>query len=192
MPSHDARSRATLAAAIGAALGVVALGTIGTGGDPEVMALRLLPLLVIGVVLAVVKTWRREPAYRWGMRSAVAVTFLLIWSIGATSFMGTDDHHPADLLYVAVPAVGVLGAILARFQARGMTRAMFAMAITQMLVPLAAVLVGTVRSALAPDLRGIPEIMLLSAFFAALYLGSAWLFHRAGRDQPRAGVAFGS
>ena len=69
---------------------------------------------------------------------AVAVTvisaMLLVWINLAVGIVG-NEVHPANLMYVGVLAVGLLGALLSRGQSRGMARAMSAMALCQTLVP---------------------------------------------------------
>jgi CHASE2 domain-containing sensor protein len=86
-------------------------------------------------------------------------------------------------MYFGVLAVGIIGAIIARFQPHGMARALFATAIAQASVAAIALIAGL----------GLPwsppaEIILLNGFFIALFAGSAWLFRRAARRQPERGI----
>ena len=77
------------------------------------------------------------------------------------------------MMYFGVLAVGVLGALIARFGARGMSRAMGAMAIAQ-------IVAGGVALAAFPDPASPPlEIIGLTAMFAVMFLAAAWLFRRA-------------
>ncbi len=58
-------------------------------------------------------------AYRFGAAVAVLTAFLLIWINGAVGVIG-DENNPANLMFVGVILVGIVGAALARFAARGM------------------------------------------------------------------------
>ena len=70
--------------------------------------------------------------------------------------------------------VGAIGAIIARFKAGGMARALFAMALVQTLVAVIA-LVGRLGSPYSGPL----EIVSVNGFFVALFTGSAMLFWKA-------------
>jgi hypothetical protein len=83
-----------------------------------------------------------------------------------------------------VLAVGIIGAIIARFQPDGMARALVATALAQALVAVIALIAGMGYPA-SPPL----ELLFLNGFFAALWLISAWLFRKAAREQtPPGGV----
>ncbi|MDQ5828638.1 MAG: hypothetical protein M3324_01925, partial [Actinomycetota bacterium] len=100
----------------------------------------------------------------------------------AVGVIGTEDDL-ANLMYVGVLAVGIIGAIIARFRPPGMARALFATALAQALVAVIALIFG-LGSSLSPPV----EILGLNGFFVALFLGSAWLFRNAAREQPPAGA----
>ena len=70
-------------------------------------------------------------AYRAAAGVALATTFLLIWINGA---VGITDGNADLMFFLLVPTVGIIGALIARFQPRGMARAMFVMALAQALV----------------------------------------------------------
>lgn len=112
----------------------------------------------------------RSTAYRAAVGLSVAGGFLLVWVNLAVGIIGTE-HDPANLMFGGVLLVGAVGALLARFQPLGMARALGATALAQALVALIALGTGSGLEAAA-----------LSAFFAALWLASAWLFRRAARE----------
>lgn len=119
-------------------------------------------------------------AYRAAAVIAFAVAFLLVWSNAAVGLIG-DEGNPVNLLYGAVLAVGLGGAVVVRFQPEGMSRVLFAMACVQMLITAIALVAG-VRDAVT----SVAETVMVNAFFAALWLVSAWLFQKAGQQQrPR-------
>ncbi len=76
-------------------------------------------------------------------------------------------------------AVGIIGAIIARFQPHGMARALFATALAQALVAVIALIAGMQHASYS----SVSEILGLNGFFVALFVGSAWLFRYAAREQ---------
>jgi lipopolysaccharide export LptBFGC system permease protein LptF len=65
-----------------------------------------------------------------------------------------------------------------------MARALFATAIAQALVA-AIALIASMQHA---SYSSVSEIAALNGFFVALFLGSAWLFRKAAREQTPAGA----
>jgi hypothetical protein len=122
-------------------------------------------------------------AYRAAVGVALAAAFLLVWINLAVGIIG-DSGDLANLMYIGVLAVGIIGAIVARFRPRGMARALFAMAIAQASVAVIALIFG-LGSGSPPGVLG---ILILNGFFAALFVGSALLFRHAGREQTPAGA----
>jgi hypothetical protein len=109
---------------------------------------------------------------------AVAAALILVWLSLGVGIIGADGD-PANLMYFGVLAVGIIGAIIARLQPRGMARALFATAFAQALVGAVALIGG-----LGLSWSGPAEILLLNGFFIALFAGSAWLFWCAARGRP--------
>jgi hypothetical protein len=66
---------------------------------------------------------------------------LLVWTNLAVGIIGEPDEL-ANLMYVGVLAVGILGAITARFRPAGMARALLATALVQALVAGIALIAG--------------------------------------------------
>lgn len=113
-------------------------------------------------------------AYRIAVGIALLAGFLLIWINLAVGIIGSEDH-PANLLYVGVLAVGIIGAVLARFRPRGMARTLFATAVAQILVPVIAIFIWKPSFGDAPGMVG---VFILNALFAALFAVSGLLFRR--------------
>ena len=110
----------------------------------------------------------RSLAYRAGAALAVVAAFLTIWVNGAVGMIGSEGN-PFNLLFGGVLLVALAGAIVARFEPAGMTRAMVLAAIAQ----------GVVSGiGLSSDARG----GVFSMAFAALWLLSAWLFRKTARE----------
>jgi hypothetical protein len=123
-------------------------------------------------------------AYRAATAVALAAAFLLIWINLAVGIIGSEDN-PANLMYAGVLAVGLTGALIGRFRPEGMARAAAATALAQALAGTIALMAGWGSTG-----ANWPRvIMVLTAFFTALWLLSAWLFRRAGRESVSAGAA---
>jgi hypothetical protein len=122
--------------------------------------------LIFGTSLTYVLVARKAGniAYRSAVGIALAAAFLLVWLTGA---------------------VGIIGAIVARFRPHGMARALLATALAQALVAVIALIIG-LGSPWSPP--GVLGTLILNGFFAALFVGSALLFRYAGREQPPAGA----
>jgi hypothetical protein len=134
--------------------------------------------LLAGVGLGLELAVRRSgnAAYRIAAGLALSAAFLLILINGAVGIIGSE-REGANLLYGVVLAVALLGAILARFRPAGMARAMAAAAAAQALVPAIALAVWPDAAAMVWS----PEVPALTFVFAAVWLGSAWLFRQAAR-----------
>lgn len=118
-----------------------------------------------------------DVAYRIAVGLAVAGALILVWMNLAVGIIGNEDN-PANLMYLGVLAVGIIGAFIARFQPRGMARALFATALAQALVALIALTFGMQR---LPGSSAV-EIVTLNAFFVVLFAVSAMLFRYAARE----------
>ncbi|MCA1407199.1 hypothetical protein I6F26_14780 [Ensifer sp. IC3342] len=141
--------------------------------------------LIVGTALAFDLAVRmaNNDAYRAALGVALAAAFLLIWINAAVGIIGSEDN-PANLTYGGVLAVGITGAVIARFEPNGMARTMFASALVQALVAMIAVIAGMGYPA-SPPL----EIIGVNALFVAVWLTSAWLFRKAARAQILADAA---
>ena len=137
--------------------------------------------LIFGTGLTYVLVARKagNTAYRFAVGVALAAAFLLVWGNAA---VGITDSG-ADLMFLWVPAVGIIGAIIARFQPRGMARAMMATALAQASVAVIALVAGIV-----PAYNSAFEVLGITGFYVALFVGSALSFRHAGRGRTPAGA----
>lgn len=130
-------------------------------------------LLGAGLLYLLVASRARNGAYKLAVGVAVAAALLLVWGNLAVGFIGNEDN-PANLLYGGVLAVGFVGSIAAQLQPLGMAKAMFAVALTQFVVPFVAL------SIWRPELTlGVLWVIVLNTLFAGLWVTSALLFRRA-------------
>lgn len=105
-------------------------------------------------------------AYRFGAALTVVAAFLTIWVNAAVGMIGDG---PYNLLFSGVLLIALIGAIIARFKAAPMVRAMAAAAIAQ----------GVLSAVgMSSDLRG----GILGMAFVVPWLLAALLFRHAARD----------
>jgi hypothetical protein len=128
------------------------------------------------------RTRRNNTAYRSAIGVAVGAAVILVWLSLGVGIIGKDGDL-ANLMYFGVLAVGIIGAVIARFQPDGMARALFATALAQAVVAAIALIAG-----LGLPWSGPAEILLLNGFFIALFIGAAWLFRRSAREPAGQGV----
>jgi hypothetical protein len=121
-------------------------------------------------------------AYRLAFGVALGAALLLVWINLAVGIIGSEDD-PANLMYLGVLAVGIVGALLARFRPHGMARAMYATARAQALVAATAVVFR-----LGSPASGALELLALNGFFVVLWVGSASLFREAARREVGRGA----
>jgi hypothetical protein len=115
--------------------------------------------------------------YRLGLAVALGTVLFLALGIGALGIIGPGGRP--DLMYAGAVAVGVVGALLARFRSQGMALALGATAVATLVVGVIAIADGLHRT----EGASVVEILGLSGMYAALFGLSAWLFRRAA-EQP--------
>lgn len=113
-------------------------------------------------------------AYRGGVIFAVAASFLLVWVNGAVGFLGSEDN-PANLMFLGVIVIAILGSVFSGFRASGMARTMIVAAAAQVI----AALTGLAAGWASPGYAGIYEVVLGTTLFTPLWLASAGLFRKA-------------
>lgn len=132
--------------------------------------------MLMGAVLIgwLARRRNRSSAYRFAVAVALAAAFILVWVNGAVGIIGDEDNS-ANLMFLGVLAVGVVGSLAARFRPGGMARAMLVTAVAQLAV--AAVAVIADLGATGPAWPG--DVLLLTVFFVVMWLLSAWLFRKS-------------
>src|SRR5690606_11835034 len=106
-----------------------------------------------------------------GVVAALAGACLTLWINAAVGVIG-DNGHPANMMFYWVVAVGMTGAVLARFRPRGMGWAMIVTALAQLAA-------SAIALALKLPLPGGATIL-----FLAVWLTSAALFRQAAGGTP--------
>jgi hypothetical protein len=132
-------------------------------------------LFGVGLAYELIARRTSTTVYRVAFGVGLVAAFLLFWVNGAVGIIGSENQ-PANLLYGAVFAVGLIGSLLSRFQPRGMARTLLAAACAQMVVPVFALILWPQVSWGGAGMFG---VFVLNAFFAMLFGVSALLFRRA-------------
>lgn len=132
-------------------------------------------LLAVGIPFELTVRSTGDATFRWAVGVALGAAFLLVWLSLGVGVIGADGDS-ANRMYFGVLAIGILGAVIARFRPQGMARALVATALAQAVVGLIAIFGGLGRPWSGPL-----ELVLLNGIFVALFVGSAWLFRRAAR-----------
>lgn len=117
-------------------------------------------------------------AYRVAIGFALFTGLFLIWVNMAVGVIGSVDN-PFNLVYFGVIVLGIIGALIARFRARGMALVMVAMALAQSLITVIALSTGMQQSPVSPVI----EILGANGLFIVLFLGSALLFRYAANRE---------
>ena len=162
---------------LGVALGAVAVWVVplvasqfvegwhwGLGGFVRLYILFFATGMVIALIARRMGVW----SYKAGVALALVTGFALGWS---TVVQVADSGHPENLVYYSVLVVGIVGALLARLQARGLAYTLFAMAATLALI------VVVLPSGAPPDLAR--NMTIGHGVFAALLTTSGLLFRHA-------------
>ncbi|UOR04158.1 hypothetical protein MUN82_14535 [Hymenobacter aerilatus] len=116
--------------------------------------------------------------YRVAAGVGVVAGLLLVWANAAVGLVGSEDN-PANLLYGGVLAVALLGAFVARFRPLGMSNAMFAAALTYVLVTAIALFVWTPSGEAAEPQVRLLNVLVANGVFAAIWAVAGVLFRRA-------------
>lgn len=129
-----------------------------------------------GLVLELATRRSDSLAYRFGTVIAVAPALLLVWVNGAVGFLG-DEGNPANLMFLGVILIAVIGAVIARANPAGMAQAMFATASAQVL----AGVIGFAAGWASPGSAGLFEVLVGTSLFTGLWLLAGVLFGKAAR-----------
>ncbi len=116
-------------------------------------------------------------SYKLAVGTGIGTGFFLIWSNLAVGLIASENED-INALYFGLIVLGFAGALVARFQAKGMTWVMGSIAAGQM---------GIAAFALATGAQHLPhssvtEILGVNLFFTVFWTASALLFRQAARE----------
>lgn len=152
------------------------LSAPGVNWSPGDFIFAALMFGMVGLLLELVARASQDWNYRGGVALAVFAGFVLIWSNAAVGILG-DEDNPANLLFLAVPAVALAGGMVTGFRARGMVWAMTAAGVVLLAVPAFAYAFAIGDAASLTHF----DYPVFLALYALMWFGSAALFRRAAR-----------
>ena len=136
----------------------------GVGGFVRAYVLFFLTGMVMALVARRMGVW----SYKAGVGLALVAGFALGWS---TMVQTADSGHPERLWYLSVLIVGLIGALLARLQPRGLALTLFAMAATLALIAV------MLPSGAPPDMAR--RMAVGHGVYVALFTASGLMFRHA-------------
>ena len=146
-------------------------GVNWTAADFIVMGL----LLALACGLYELGAWiSGNVAYRMGFGLAALTAFLTLWVNLAVGMLGSENDG-INLMFAGVLLVAAVGGLFAAFKPAGMSRAMVAAGIAQLLAVGVGLAMGEFQ----------PLELALTGLFALPWFASALLFRKAARDQAR-------
>ena len=147
----------------------------GWNWPPKAFVLFGILIFGIGLTYKLVTRNVNTHSYRAAVGLALVSGFVLLWG---NFVQAADDVNPAAMMYLVVPVLGIIGAVIARFRSNGMARTMFATALAQLVILMIALTRNPAATAwTAPVWRGFGG----NALFAMLFAISALLFRTAAR-----------
>ncbi len=150
--------------------------------DPFDFILMGTVLFSVGLAYELVARRSKKTVYRVAFGVGLVGAFFLFWTNGAVGVIGSEDN-PANLLYGAVLAVGLIGSLISWFKPRGMSYTLFTAAIIQMLIPVFALFIWPAQASWGEP--GVVGVFVLNAFFAMLFAVSAMLFRRVSISETK-------
>ena len=136
-------------------------------------------IVILLAVGGVYELWQwlktRDRTYRIAFGVGLAGVLFLGWVSGAVGIIGSENQ-PVNLLYWAVPVIGLIGSLISRFKPRGMALTLFAVALVQFLVPVVAL---TISPEVSWGNVGVIGVFVTNSLFAVMFVVSALLFRRA-------------
>ena len=137
-------------------------------------------LSLLGLTYEVIAQRADKTVYRVAFGIGLLGAFLLFWVNGAVGIIGNEGQD-ANLLYAAVFAVGLIGALISRFRPKGMSVTLYIAALVTMLVPTIALFIWPPSDiSWSP---GVVQVFLMSAFFSGIFAISGMLFDQAAKGK---------
>jgi hypothetical protein len=123
-----------------------------------------------GLLEVAIRMARNSTPYLAASVLGIGTGFLTLWISLAVGIIG-EENQAANLAFVAVLAIALLGSLIAMYRARGMSIAMFAAAAAQALTAAYAFWLGSLEGA------------ALSLIFASAWFIAGALFRKAAKEQ---------
>lgn len=142
----------------------------------------IMGILIFGTGMAytLISRISDDLSYRLALGTGIGTGFFLIWSNLAVGLIGSEDNV-INTAFFGMLVLGFAGALVSRFQAKGMTWVMAGVAVGQ--ISIAAYALATGAQHLPQSSVG--EILGVTLFFTVFWVASALLFRQASRAPLR-------
>jgi hypothetical protein len=131
-------------------------------------------LFSAGSIYIFLKEKAGNTQYKIAAGISVAASLFLVWSNLAVGIIGSENNE-FNLLYFGVIMAGLIGLSASRFEPRKLSFTLLAMALTQTIITVAALITGMQH---VPG-SSVPEVLAVNGFFITLYLMAAILFRNS-------------
>ena len=138
--------------------------------------------LIFSIGIAYRLIIRSSPNFAYQIASTLAfgAVFLMVWANLAVGLIGSGANL-ANVLYMVVPGVAIVGAFLSNSNPGKMERSMYATVIALAVVTLIALLTKSSEYRSSPT----TEILAISGFFFLLFIAAALIFRLATKQSDR-------
>jgi hypothetical protein len=142
----------------------------------------IMGILIFGTGMAytLISRISNDLSYRLALGTGIGTGFFLIWSNLAVGLIGSENND-INALYFLLLVLGFAGALVSRFQAKGMTWVMGFVAAGQLSIAGYALATGAQH---LPQ-SSVGEILGVTLFFTVFWVASALLFRQAVRAPLR-------
>lgn len=117
-------------------------------------------------------------SYRLGVGIALISTLFLVWANLAVGIVGNESED-INVLYYIIPAIGLVGAFLSRFQSHGLSYTLSAMAVIPLIIAIVA-LMGYLQE---PPHNSATQILGINMFFTVMFSLAAISLRNVARDE---------
>jgi len=137
-------------------------------------------IIILSAIGGIYEVWqwlkKKSSYYRYAFIIGFLGAFFIGWANGAVGIIGNEDN-PANLMYVAIFIVGLIGSLISRFKPHGMSITLFAVALVQLAIPFIALFIWPAKASWGG--AGVIGVFIINAIFALLFIASGILFRHA-------------
>ena len=119
---------------------------------------------------------KQKNIYRLAFGFGLLGLILIGWANGAIGIIG-NENNPANLMYLAVFATGIIGSLLAKFEAQKMIITLLIMILIHISIPFIALFIWPAKASWGQ--AGVLKVIVFNTFFTLPFIFSALLFWRS-------------
>lgn len=154
------------------------LGVIQSDDFFDRLPLLLLASILIGIVIAVISTWKNRTGIRPALGLSLFTSFLIVWMNAAVGIIGSEDNR-INIIYYGLVSFSIIWVMIENYTLLGFARSMFASMIVTVLLGVSVMIAAGMNGV---SLIGLIQIAVLNGIFAVLYGISALLFRKSAQN----------